>query len=88
VITSAAGTFCCSVAMLFASKGELMTQQRLKRRSDRLLILAERARQFADGQDALLADLYREHAAICEHKAAVQDASKKELKRSIKATDG
>jgi hypothetical protein len=64
-----------------------MTQQRLKRRSDRLLILAERARQFADGQDTLLADLYREHAAICEHKAAVQNARKKGSRRSLKATD-
>jgi hypothetical protein len=54
-----------------------MTRQRLKRRSDRLLELAERARQFADGQDALLADLYREHAAICEHKAATHDGRKK-----------
>ena len=51
--------------------------QRLKRRPDRLLILAERARKFAQGDVDLVADLYREHAAICESKAAEQERRRK-----------
>jgi len=46
--------------------------QRLKRRPDRLLILAQRARQFAEGDSGLVAELFAQHAAICESKAAAQ----------------
>jgi len=63
--------------------------QRLKRRPDRFLILAQRARQFADSEEQdLLADLYREHAAICESKAAAQDQHRKRSKRPAKTSSG
>jgi hypothetical protein len=55
--------------------------QRLKRRPDRLLALARRARQFADGQNDLVGDLYREHAAICESKAAAQNGQSRTAKQ-------
>jgi hypothetical protein len=58
--------------------------QRLKRRPDRLLILAERARRFAQGDIDLVADLYREHAAICEAKAAEQERRRKRMRRASK----
>jgi hypothetical protein len=54
--------------------------QRLKRRPDRLLILAQRAREFAKGDTGLVAELYQEHAAICESKAAAQTLRRKKSK--------
>jgi hypothetical protein len=50
----------------------MIIMQRLKRRPDRLLILAQRARQFAEADSGLVAELYAQHAAICESKAAEQ----------------
>jgi hypothetical protein len=58
--------------------------QRLKRQPDRLLILARRARRFAGEEDGLLADLYREHAAICESKAAAQAMRRRKSKPQTK----
>jgi hypothetical protein len=54
--------------------------QRLKRRPDRLLILAQRAREFAKGDTGLVAELYQEHAAICESKAVAQMLRQKKSK--------
>lgn len=62
--------------------------QRLKRRPDRLLILAERARRFAGDDHGLLADLYREHAAICESKAEAQAKRRKRSRPPTKASEG
>ena len=59
--------------------------QRLKTRADRLLALARRARQFAKGDTGLVADLYEQHAAICEGKAAAQNLSPSKSKRQLKA---
>jgi hypothetical protein len=58
--------------------------QRLKRRPDRLLILAQRARQFAAGDTGLVAELFSEHAAICESKAAAQALRRKKSKPSLR----
>jgi hypothetical protein len=61
--------------------------RRLKRRPDRLLILAQRARQFAKDDSGLVAELYREHAAICEAKAAAEMLRRKKSKSRRLATD-
>jgi hypothetical protein len=58
--------------------------QRLKRPPDRLLILAQRARKFAQSDIDLVADLYREHAAICESKAAKQQPRRKRVQPAPK----
>jgi hypothetical protein len=54
--------------------------QRLKRRPDRLLILAQRAREFAARDTGLVAELFQEHASICESKAAAQALRRKKSK--------
>jgi hypothetical protein len=59
--------------------------QRLKRRPDRLLILAQRARQFAAGDSGLVAELFQQHAAICESKAAAQMLRRKRSKSEHRA---
>jgi hypothetical protein len=61
--------------------------ERLRRQPDRLLILARRARRFAGEEPGLLADLYREHAAICEGKAADQAMRRKKMKRTAKSSE-
>jgi hypothetical protein len=62
--------------------------QRLKRRPDRLLILAQRARQFAQGDSGLVAELFEQHAAICESKAAEQMLRRKRSKPRPTAQKG
>jgi hypothetical protein len=62
--------------------------QRLKRRPDRLLILAQRARQFAAGDSGLVAELFEQHAAICESKAATQMLRRKRSKPRAKLQKG
>jgi hypothetical protein len=54
--------------------------QRLRRRPDRLLVLAQRARLFAEGDTGIVAELFNEHAAICERKAAAQTLNQKPKK--------
>lgn len=61
---------------------------RLKRNPERLLILAQRAREFAKGYVGPLADLYHEHAAICESKAAAQKSRRRKAKRTEKCQSG
>lgn len=61
--------------------------QQLKHRTDRLLALARRARQFAEGDSGLVADLYEQHAAICEGKAAAEILSRGKSKREMKTRD-
>lgn len=61
--------------------------QRLKRRPDRLLVLAQRARRFAGDEHSLLADLYREHAAICESKAAAQAKPGRKSRQATKPSE-
>ena len=61
--------------------------QRLKRPPDRFLILAERARKIAKGHVSLVAELYEEHAAICERKAAVQMMRRKRSRRASPRAD-
>lgn len=51
--------------------------QRSKRHPNRFLILARRAREFARKDSGLVAELFEEHAAICESKAAAQRARQK-----------
>jgi hypothetical protein len=51
--------------------------QRVKRSSARLLVLARRARKIAKGHSGIVADLYHEHAAICESKAVVEEKEKR-----------
>lgn len=51
--------------------------QRAKRSSARLLVLARRARKIAKGHSGIVADLYHEHAAICENKAALEEKTKR-----------
>ncbi|MFZ5672599.1 MAG: hypothetical protein ACOZAM_06505 [Pseudomonadota bacterium] len=55
--------------------------ERLKRRPDRFVILAQRAREFARRETGIVAELYQQHAEICEGKAAAQMTRRKRTKR-------
>ncbi len=57
---------------------------RAKHSPDRLLVLARRARFIAKNNSGLIADLYREHAAICEWKAATQRPRRIRARRPTK----
>jgi hypothetical protein len=46
--------------------------------------LAQRARQFAEGDSGLVAELFAQHAAICESKAAAQMLRRKRSKPESK----
>jgi hypothetical protein len=61
--------------------------QRLKRPPNRFLILARRARKIAKGHVSLVAELYEEHAAICERKAAAAMTRRKRLRHAPASHD-